>query len=124
MFVPQQPHLPHDLLTHVLTYPCLAKVSNERLESCLKRVGLEHLCPRLNKRQSWGHILSGGEQQRLSFSRILLNIPDLICLDESTSHLDDMTAIDLISTICSELPQSIIMVVTHQKAVIDSLDMK
>ncbi|EMO2292084.1 TPA: ATP-binding cassette domain-containing protein [Klebsiella variicola] len=85
--------MPHDLLTHVLTYPCLAKVSNERLENCLKRVRLEHLCPRLNKRQSWGHILSGGEQQRLSFARILLNMLDLICLDESTSHLDAMTAI-------------------------------
>lgn len=58
------------------------------------------------------------------FARILLNMPDLICLDESTSHLGDMTAIDLISTIRSELPQSIIMVVSHQKAVIDSQDMK
>lgn len=87
----------------MLTYPFLAKVSNERLENCLKRVRLEHLCPRLNKRQLWGNILSGGEQQRLSFARILLNMLDLICLDESTSHLDAMTAIDLISTMGFEV---------------------
>lgn len=121
IFVPQKPYLPEDLLTHVLTYPSLAKVSNEQLEICLKRVGLHHLCQRLNERQSWSSILSGGEQQRLSFARILLNKPDLICLDESTSHLDDMTGIELIRVIRSELPQSIILVVSHQKAVIDSL---
>lgn len=57
-------------------------------------------------------------------ARILLNQPDLICLDESTSHLDDMTAIELIRAIRSELPHSIIMVVSHQRAVIDSLNMQ
>ncbi|WP_368763548.1 ABC transporter ATP-binding protein/permease [Klebsiella variicola] len=124
LFVPQKPYLPDDLLAHVLTYPGLANVSNERLESCLKRVGLEHLCPRLNNRQSWGRILSGGEQQRLSFARILLNQPDLICLDESTSHLDDGTAVALIGAIRRELPQSIILVVSHQRAVIDSISMQ
>lgn len=124
LFVPQKPYLPDDLLTHALTYPGLAKVSNERLESCLKRVGLQHLCQQLNERQSWSGILSGGEQQRLSFARILLNQPDLICLDESTSHLDDMTAIELIRAIRSELPHSIIMVVSHQRAVIESLNMQ
>lgn len=124
LFVPQKPYLPDDLLAHVLTYPGLANVSNERLESCLKRVGLEHLCPRLNNRQSWGRILSGGEQQRLSFARILLNQPDLICLDESTSHLDDGTAVALIGAIRRELPQSIILVVSHQRAVIDSMSMQ
>ena len=124
LFIPQKPYLPDDLLTHVLTYPGLANVSNQQLERCLKRVGLHHLCQRLHERQSWSRLLSGGEQQRLSFARILLNQPDLICLDESTSHLDDITAIALISAIRSELPQSIIMVVSHQTAVIDSLSMK
>lgn len=124
LFVPQKPYLPEDLLANVLTYPGLAKVSNEHLESCLKRVGLEHLCQQLHKYQPWARILSGGEQQRLSFARILLNPADLICLDESTCHLDDMTSIELINTIRSELSQSIIIIVSHQKAVVDSLNMK
>lgn len=124
LFVPQKPYLPDDLLSHVLTYPGLAKVSNQRLESCLKRVGLHHLCRQLNERQSWRGILSGGEQQRLSFARILVNQPDFICLDESTSHLDDGTAVALIGAIRRELPQSIIMVVSHQRAVVDSVSTK
>jgi putative ATP-binding cassette transporter len=93
---PPKPYLPDDLLTHVLTYPGLANVSNQQLARCLKRVGLHHLCQRLHERQPC-RLLSGGEQQRLSFARILLNQPELICLDESTSHLDDTTAIALIS---------------------------
>lgn len=124
LFVPQKPYLPGDLLSQVLTYPGLDKISNQRLESCLKRVGLHHLCRQLNERQSWRGILSGGEQQRLSFARILVNQPDFICLDEATSHLDDRTAVALIGAIRRELPQSIIMVVSHQRAVVDSLNTK
>lgn len=124
LFVPQKPYLPDDLLSHVLTYPGLAKVSSQRLEICLKKVGLHHLCRQLNERQPWRGILSGGEQQRLSFARILVNQPDFICLDESTSHLDDGTAVELIGAIRHELPQSIILVVSHQRAVIDSMNMQ
>lgn len=44
----------------------------------------------------WTTRLSGGEQQRLIFARLLLNKPDLILLDETTSALDEQNALHML----------------------------
>lgn len=117
LFIPQKPYLPYDTLLHVLIYPGVTNVAEDRVKTCMTQVGLTHLCSQLNERKLWSHILSGGEQQRLSFARILLNKPTLICLDESTSHLDEEGALHLIKLIQRELPDSILLVVSHQVSV-------
>ena len=117
LFIPQRPYLPYDILSQVLIYPGLVHIADARIKTCLTQVGLTHLSSQLTERKLWSNILSGGEQQRLSFARILLLKPTFICLDESTSHLDDKTAISLIRLIQSELPESIILIVSHQVAV-------
>ena len=38
--------------------------------------------------EEWGDVLSLGEQQRLSFARVLLHNPTYTILDEATSALD------------------------------------
>jgi len=38
--------------------------------------------------EEWGDVLSLGEQQRLTFARLLLNQPAFAILDEATSALD------------------------------------
>lgn len=118
LFVPQKPYLPYDTLLHVLAYPGLANVAEEQVRTCVTQVGLAHLCSQLHERKLWSHILSGGEQQRLSFARILLNKPRFICLDESTSHLDEESALYLIKLIQNELPDSILLVISHQLSVV------
>ena len=52
-------------------------------------VGLGHLTDKLDDEEAqWDRTLSGGEQQRLAFVRLLLHKPDIVVMDEATSALD------------------------------------
>ncbi|HWE18242.1 MAG TPA: ATP-binding cassette domain-containing protein, partial [Hyphomicrobiaceae bacterium] len=46
--------------------------------------------PRLDEENGWSHALSGGEQQRLAFARLLIDPPDIVIMDEATSALDEV----------------------------------
>lgn len=92
MFVPQKPYMSLGTLRSQLLYPnAEAQVSDEKLLSVLEQVNLADLPQRvggLSAERDWSEFLSTGEQQRLSFARILVHEPKYVVLDEATSGLD------------------------------------
>ncbi|MEM6432786.1 MAG: ABC transporter ATP-binding protein/permease [Cyanobacteria bacterium P01_D01_bin.115] len=87
LFVPQQPYLPLGTLQQQLLYPQEAPiVSSELLVQVLEQVGLPQLAQLSPDTEAdWSQRLSLGEQQRLSFARVLLQRPAYVILDEATS---------------------------------------
>lgn len=91
LFVPQKPYLPNATLREAMCYPSAPHDDDHELRCVLEAVSLGHLVDRLDTAEDWGHVLSGGEQQRIGFARVLVNRPQLVFLDEATSALDEET---------------------------------
>ena len=90
LFLPQRPYLPLGTLADAIAYPrAAAEFPRDRLIEALHAVGLGHLVARLDEDGHWAQRLSGGEQQRLAFARVLLVRPEIVFLDEATSALDE-----------------------------------
>ncbi|HVH78314.1 MAG TPA: ATP-binding cassette domain-containing protein, partial [Stellaceae bacterium] len=86
---PQRPYLPLGTLADALAYPGNVRPDRETMASALRTVGLAHFVDHLDEEGNWAQRLSGGEQQRLGFARVLLLRPSIVFLDEATSALDE-----------------------------------
>ena len=112
--MPQKPYLPLGSLRRALYYPGTAAGSDELLRTALKNVGLEKFVTCLDEVDDWSRILSLGEQQRLSFARVLLQKPDWVFLDEATSALDEPREAEVYELLKKELPNMGIVSVGHR----------
>jgi putative ATP-binding cassette transporter len=90
LFLPQRPYLPLGTLADAICYPELDhEPRRAELEAALCAVGLSYLIDQLDVDGNWAQRLSGGEQQRVGFARVLLVRPEIVFLDEATSALDE-----------------------------------
>ncbi|MBF2046944.1 MAG: ABC transporter ATP-binding protein/permease [Elainella sp. C42_A2020_010] len=92
LFLPQRPYMVLGTLRDQLLYPNPdLEIADADLQRILEQVNLADLSQRFggfDAEQDWADVLSLGEQQRLTFARLLLNKPNYAILDEATSALD------------------------------------
>jgi ABC-type lipoprotein export system ATPase subunit len=86
------------------------KMSLNKALKLLKKVGL------LNRSKHYPSELSGGEKQRVSIARALINDPQIILADEPTGSLDQETAKDIFEILKTQInPNRIIIFATHNR---------
>lgn len=98
------PYLPSGTLREVLAYPMASdRFAQDRCEHALKRLGLERLVPLLDAELRWDRELSHEDQMCLAFSRVLLQSPSWLVMDEALSMLEDESLERVIDVLTNEL---------------------
>ncbi|MBM3573677.1 MAG: ATP-binding cassette domain-containing protein, partial [Alphaproteobacteria bacterium] len=119
LFLPQKPYLPIGSLRAVTAYPAPAEgFSDAAIIAALTAVGLGHLTSQLDDSHYWAQTLSLGEQQRLSFARVLLHKPHWLFLDEATSALDEASEDELYRLLKARLPAATIISIGHRSTLV------
>ena len=86
------------------------KISLNKSEKLLKKVGLS------NRVDHFPSELSGGEKQRVSIARALINNPQVILADEPTGSLDQETAKSVFNLLKKQINSNrIIIFATHNR---------
>ena len=119
LVLPQRPYLPLGTLRGALAYPGPQDAfSAQEIDEVLAAVGLSPLRDQLDETAYWADKLSGGEQQRLSIARALLQKPQWLFLDEATSALDETSEAALYSLLIQRLPDSAIVSIGHRSSLV------
>jgi len=90
--VTQETYLFHDTIAANLRY-AMPDATQEQLEAAAKTANIHAFIESLSNGYETvvgerGYRLSGGEKQRVAIARVILKDPQILVLDEATSHLD------------------------------------
>ena len=105
----------YDNIAYVIrTLGMRSKEIQERVTGALKVVGL------LNKMNAKPCELSGGEQQRVSIARAIVNGPPLLIADEPTGNLDPKNSMEIMQILEQINDKGITVIVsTHDRDIVD-----
>lgn len=94
-----------------------SKEINKKVPEVLKMVGLEY------KRRNFPHELSGGEQQRVSIARAIVNNPIILIADEPTGNLDPKTSWEIMELL-SEINKrgTTIIMASHSREIVNTMN--
>ena len=92
------------------------KVIRKRVMEVLDLVGLKH------KARMFPTELSGGEQQRVSIARSIVNVPKVVIADEPTGNLDPVTSWEIMN-LFEEINRrgTTIVMATHNKEIVNTI---
>ena len=92
------------------------KVDEKRLEELINLLGLS------GRRTHLPNELSGGQQQKTSIGRAMINNPALMLADEPTGNLDPDTAWEIMNLLNNiNLRGTTVVVATHAKDIVDKM---
>jgi cell division transport system ATP-binding protein len=90
-----------------------------KVPEVLGLVGLTH------KASSYPHELSGGEQQRVSIARSMVNHPPILICDEPTGNLDPDTSVGIMQLLYRiNRAGTTIVMATHDREMVDKMQMR
>ena len=91
----------------------------ERVEECLRRVGLA------GRMRHMPAEMSGGEQQRVAIARAIAHHPSILFADEPTAELDSVMAAEIVQMFqeITKKERVTILMTTHDTGLMDAGDM-
>lgn len=125
-YVPQDPVIFNEsFINNILQSE--VNINNAELENILKGCALDEFIDSLGQGKKRGisengKNLSGGQRQRIALARALAKKPQILLIDEGTSHLDTLTEGRIIDYLLKEYENLTIIFVTHNQKFLDKLD--
>lgn len=103
------------------------KITDEKLNSVCDSVGISEFIGSLEDGINTqigerGIKLSGGQKQKISIARAILNDSDIIIFDEATSALDNISQKNILKNLKPYLENKIVIMIAHRLSTIKNVD--